>query len=246
MFEKLIKMEFFQNAALFSGVAVGIAMGMFWIGTTLSGTPPYAPFEFAPSIFFLTTALLVWTKILYDVMSRSFQAPTSTLMMTLPISEEIIVQSKLFVSTLAGSVLAFIAGLIILYWGVLGDGLDVLLTGLASMFVDLHYSAWVAAFSIGMIPILVVIEQCCFHSMLLMITLRLRNSTVLQKCSGLVYVLLMILQIRFVLWMIMNYPAFICRVHPLAITGVLTVVFGIGVLFLYKGCVKYLKYQYQD
>ena len=246
MFEKLVKMQMRQNSALFLGVAVSMSMGMLWFGTVLSGFPPYEPFEFAPGVFFLTVAAFVWTKVLYDLMNKSFQAPESTLMMSLPVSEETIVQSKIFVGTIAGSILALLSGIIILYWGVLGGGLDVFLTGIASMYVDLDYPAVVAAFCIGLIPILAAAEQLFFCSLLLLVALTFRGSILLQKCAGLVYVMLMILQIGVCLWLAMGYEALIGWLHPLALAGILLAALGIGTLLLYRTCVKRLKYRYAD
>ena len=251
MFEKLVKMYIKPNCVLYFGVAIGLAMGMFWIGTVRSGFPPYEPFEFTPAIFFLTVAALVWTRILYNIMNRSFQAPDSSLMMTLPVSEETLVQSKVFVGTLGGTVLALIAGLIMLYWGYLGDGytiglegIAVQLTGIASMYVDLTYPSWVAAVSIGLIPILVILEQCFFSVLLLAAALLMHGSAGLQKCTGAVYLLLMILQIGFILWLFVNYPVFIGRVHPLVIAGALAAIFGGGAALLERLCINRLKHHF--
>ena len=246
MFGNLVKMELKQNFVLFSGVAVGIAMGMFQLFAVWSGFPPYEPFEFAPCIVFLTTAALVWTKILYDLMGRSFQAPGSSLMMTLPVLEETMVQSKIFTGTMAGFILAVIAGLLSLYLGALEHDLDVLLTSIASMYVDLTYPAWVAAVSMGLIPILVALEQFFFCGLLLMTTLIMRRTALLQKCTILVYMVLMGVQIWLAIWLITNYEVFIGRMHPFIIAGVLLAVFGLGAMACYQSCIRYLKYKYQD
>ena len=246
MFEKLVKLQMIQNCGLYIGTCTAAAMGMLWTGKVLTGFPPYDTFEFAPSIFFLVVAALVWTKVLYDLMNRSFRTPESTLMMTLPVSEETHVQSKVYVGTLAGFVLMMLLGIIVLYWGTLDGDMQTQLTALTSMYVDLTYPAWVAAVSIGLVPVLAVLSQLFFCSLLLRVTLQLRGSAGLQKCTVAVYLLLMALQIGCMAWLIVNYEVFIGRIHPLVIAVVLMVVYLLGALVCYKGSVKHLKQKYQD
>jgi len=246
MFGKLVKMQMMQNCGLYIGACASAIMGMLLLGKVLTQYPPIPPFEYAPGIFFLTTAALVLTKILYDLMNRSFREPESALMMTLPVSEETHVQSRLYVGTLAVSLLYLFLGVVVLYWGALGDGMDVQLTALASMYVDLTYPAWVAALSVGLLPLLVVTEQLFFSGLMLLTTLVLRGRSGLQKWTGPAYLVIMVLQIGFNMWLLVNYETFIGRIHPLVIAGVLEIGFGAAAMWLYRVCIRHLKYQYQD
>jgi len=244
MFEKLVKMQILQTCGFFVSSYAAGNLGMFWLGMTLTGSRPIDPFAFAPSIVFLTISVLVWVKALHVLMTRSLCAPESTLMMTLPVSEEALVGSKVFTATVGSFLVYVFLGGLLVYWTMMDITMDVQLTSIAMQFIDLGYPAWIAGVSVGLVPLLVLIEQITFAGLLLLVTLLLRNHHKLRKYTGPMFLVIVLLQMGFNIWLFINYEAFIGRVHPLALGLSLFAGFmGIAVL-LYKLCVRQLKYNY--
>lgn len=244
MFEKLVKMQILQTCGFFVASYAAGSLGMIWLGMTLTGSRPIDPFAFAPSIVFLTISVLVWVKALHVLMTRSLCAPESTLMMTLPVSEEALVGSKVFTATVGSFLVYVFLGGLLVYWTMMDVTMDVQLTSIAMQFIDLGYPAWIAGISVGLVPLLVLVEQIAFAGLLLLVTLLLGNHHKLQKYTGAIFLVIILLQIGFNVWLFINYEAFIGRVHPLALElSLLAGLVGAAVL-LYRACVRQLKYNY--
>ncbi len=244
MFEKLVKMQIMQTCGFFVASYVAGSLGMIWLGMTLTGSRPIDLFAFAPSMVFLTVSMLVWVKAIHTLMTRSLSTPESTLMMTLPVSEETLVGSKVFTATVGSFLVYVLLGGLLIYWTMMDVTMDVQLTSMAMQFIDLGYPAWIAGVSVGLVPLLVLVEQIAFAGLLLLVTLLIGNQRQLQRFSGLAFLLLILLQIGFNAWLLINYEAFIGRVHPLALELSLLTGFGVAAVLLHRSCVRRLKFNY--
>lgn len=245
MFEKLVKIHVMQSCIFFIAACGAAAPACMWMGMSLNDSSP-RPFDFAPSIVFFTVAFLVLTKGLSVVINRPLRDPESTLLMTLPVSEEVQICSKVFVGTLSG----FIFWMILLSqwvsWLVKGNNIAAQIINLSITFIDLDYSAWVASVSIGLIPVLLLLELIVLCLLMLLTTLVLRNRRPMQKLISSVYLLFVMGQLGFNLWLTMNYKTFIGRIHPLVLEAGLLVLLVVLAILLYRMCVKHLRYKYED
>lgn len=245
MFEKLVKIHVLQSLGFFVAAYASAFLGCIWLGMTVSGYQPLT-FEFAPSFVFLTISFLVLVKGYLVVLNRPLCEPESTLFMTLPVSEATLVWSKVFVAVLGGFLFYLILGYQWIYWLSMGHGIDTQMTLLATVFIDLDFSAWAASLSIGLVPILLALELVVVCLLMLLTTLVLRNRRPMQKLIGPAYLLWVMLQLGFNLWLVKNYEAFIGHLHPLALDcGLLVIFVGLSLL-LYRNCLKHLRYKYED
>ena len=245
MFEKLVKIHVLKSLGFFVAAYAAAFLGSIWLGMTLTGSSP-APFEFAPSAVFLTVAVLVLTKGFLTVMNQTLCEPESTLLMTLPVSEEVHVWSKIFVGTASGFLFWLVLSSQVLYWLWMDHGIDTQMTSLAAMFIDLDYSSLVAAVSMGLLPVLLFIEQAALCLLMLFGTLTMRGRRPLQKLIGPLYLLFTVLQLWFNIWLTINFETFIGHIHPLALEAVLAIGLALLVVLLYQLCLKQLRYQYED
>lgn len=222
-----------------------VFLGMCILIMTLNGSYPIAVFAYVPSVVFFTVAFIVWIKALDTLINKTLQEPESTLFMSLPVSVQDIVVSKIWIGAMGNFILySIIAGFVFLSF-VLYQNSDHMFTLLSAIFTDYAYSAWIAAVSIGMMPILLLLEQLVFCGLLMFLTLRLGNHNAIIQIRSILYFLLAIGQISFNAWFILFYQTNITHIHPLALSFGLAVLLAVAALILYHACVRRLKYGYE-
>ena len=182
MFDKLTKMQLAQCGGFFLASYIGAALGTIWIlQPWMDGTA--ASFAYAPGITFSMAACLAWAKALDQVICKPLCSDNASLLMTLPVSEEDFVDSRILLGA-GGSTLFYLCiGMGVLCMTGLQDGLEFTFTSLSAMFIDLSYGPWTGAISFGLIPVIVFLVQVLTSMMLLMIVLKCRKHIMLQKNS---------------------------------------------------------------
>ncbi len=245
MFEKLMKMQLSRCSGFFLASYVGVILGTIWIlEPLLNGSSE--DFLFAPGIVFSTAAFFAWTKGFDKLIRDAFCSPKSSLVMTLPVSEEALVDSEGFIGAFGSCLMYLCIGVTTLYMAISNDGMEATFLSLSALFVDLSYTAWTGAVSIGLIPILLFLEQVFTSMVILMAVLKCRNYRVLQKLPFVICLLILLLQVLGNIVIVANYKAIITIVHPLILEGGLALVLVLGTVVLRNHGIHVLKYRYND
>lgn len=245
MFDKLTKMQLAQCGGFFLASYIGAALGTIWIlQPWMDGTA--ASFAYAPGITFSMAACLAWAKALDQVICKPLCSDNASLLMTLPVSEEDFVDSRILLGA-GGSTLFYLCiGMGVLCMTGLQDGLEFTFTSLSAMFIDLSYGPWTGAISFGLIPVIVFLVQVLTSMILLMIVLKCRKHIILQKIVWGICFVILLLQVLGNILIITNYKEMITAIHPLILEGGIALVLILGVVFLRKQAIHVLKYRYND
>lgn len=245
MFDKLTKMQLVQCSGFYLASYTGAVLGTIWIlQPWMEGTE--ASFSYAPGITFSMAACLAWAKALNQVVCKPLCSGDSSLLMTLPVSEEDFVDSRILLGA-GGSALFYLCiGMGVLCMTELQDGLDFTFTSLSAMFIDLSYGPWTGAISVGLIPVIVFLEQVLTSTILLMIVLKCRKHIMLQKIVYGICLVTLLLQVLGNILIVTNYKEMIAAVDPLILEGGIALVLILGVVFLRKQAIHVLKYRYND
>jgi len=244
MFNNLFALQIRQCLGFYVAAFAAVWLGMCILVMTISGDFPQPAFTYAPSIVFFTMGCLAWCKAIDTLMHKTLQYPQSSLLLTLPVSEQDMIISKVTIGTIGNTILYLIvAGMVVFYFDFYQD-VSHMFTLLATMFIDYGYSSFEAAISIGMLPLLLLLEQAFFSLFLLSLTLLSNGRKNLMRLLPLLYMVLIVLQLILNIWLALSYEMMIAQVLPLVLTFGIMVLLGVLSILLYKLCVRHLKYDY--
>lgn len=244
MFNKLCKLHLLPCCGFYVAAIAAVFLGISILALTLDGSFPIPPFHFAPSIVFLTSGIFAWSKAQDTLIRKALRDDESMILMTIPFSEEDIVLSKIVVGSIGNFMVYFVLCGMMIYAICFSQSPEYLFTMMSVSLIDLGYDAMTAALSMGLIPVLILLEQVAGCSLLIWLVLQSTNSKLMTRCIPLMILLFSILQIGLNVLLLMKYPVLTAHVHPLLLTvGILVVLIALTVA-LYKACVKFLRYGY--
>lgn len=211
-------MHISKCCGLYIATCAAAFMGMSLLTLTVDSSSRQPLFHFAPSIVFFTVGMLAWMKVQDTLMRKGLRDEEATLVMTIPVAEEDIVLSKIIVGSI-GNFLVYVVLFGMAIYGIcFSQSVEYLFTMLSVTYIDLGYSAWIAASSIGLVPLLLFFQHCAFCGLLLWSYLHISGSKAGHRFSVGIGLALTLSQLALNRWIFFQYASWIEWIHPLLLS----------------------------